>query len=237
MIIVNNPNNPSGIPISTEISQSIAEFARKRNIILFSDEVYRPLFHDGIEGNPNLPKPGLALGYDRTVVSGSMSKAFALAGIRLGWIASKDKSIIEAVAAARDYTTISVSQLDDQIASYALGPAVLEPLIQRNITLARTNLRILAAFVDRHKDICTWIKPNAGTTAFIQFSKQGKPVEDKNFCIDVLEKTKVLLVPGSHCFGGGRDFKGYVRMGYVCETNVLKEALDRLSIYVENTLT
>lgn len=237
MIIINNPNNPSGAPIPADVLQQIADFAKARDIILFSDEVYRPLFHDGFENNPDMPPPATALGHDRIVVTGSMSKAFALAGIRIGWIASRDRSIIQAVAGARDYTTISVSQLDDQVASYALSPAVQKPLLRRNVELAKTNFNLLAKFVDKHKSVCSWVPPSAGTTAFVQFRNQGKPVNDVDFCVDLLDKTKVFFVPGSHCFGADRDFPGYVRVGYVCETDVLKEALEKLSIYVDGNLS
>lgn len=237
MIIINNPNNPSGAPIPKSVLQEIADFAKARNIILFSDEVYRPLYHDGFENNPNLPPPATALGNDKIVVTGSMSKAFALAGIRIGWIASKDKALISAIAGARDYTTISVSQLDDQIAGYALSPAVQRPLLKRNVDLAKTNVALVTAFVEKHSSVCSWVKPRAGTTAFVQFRNGGEPVNDVNFCVDVLNKTKVFFCPGSHCFGGDKDFPGYVRIGYVCETDVLKEALEKLSAYVESNLS
>lgn len=209
MIILNNPNNPTGATIPKAALGSIVEFARARDIIILSDEVYRPLYHS-LPSDTDMPPSILSFGYDKTVSTGSMSKAWALAGIRLGWIASRDQGIIDAVAAARDYTTISVSQLDDQVASYALSDAVRPALIKRNLELARTNLALLGEFVDKHKGVCSWVKPTAGTTAFIQFTDGGKPVDDVPFCLDVLEKTKVMFLPGSKCFGHDQDFKGYV---------------------------
>lgn len=209
MIILNNPNNPTGATIPKDVLSSIVEFARARNIIILSDEVYRPLYHS-LPSDSDIPPSILSFGYDKTVSTGSMSKAWALAGIRLGWIASRDKAIIEAVAEARDYTTISVSQLDDQVASYALSDAVRPALISRNLELARTNLTLLGEFVEGHKGVCNWVKPTAGTTAFIQFTDGGKPVDDVAFCLDVLDKTKVMFLPGSKCFGHDQDFKGYV---------------------------
>lgn len=238
MIIINNPNNPSGATIPSGTLHRIADLARQRNIILFSDEVYRPLFHDGFEDNPNQPPPATSLGYHRTVVTGSMSKAFALAGIRVGWIASPDKAIMAAVAEARDYTTISVSQVDDQIARFALSPGVQKLLLARNVALARRNRGLLEEFVRKHGDTCRWVRPTAGTTAFVQFTtKRGEPVKDVDFCTDLLDKTSVFLVPGSRCFGRGVDFGGYVRIGYVCETRVLEQALERLDQYVAEHLT
>ncbi|KHN97693.1 Pyridoxal phosphate-dependent transferase, major domain protein [Metarhizium album ARSEF 1941] len=227
MIIINNPNNPTGAVIPTGILEKIAALAKERGIILLSDEVYRPLFHNGYN-HPNSPPPATALDYEKIIVTGSMSKAFALAGIRIGWIASRDRAILERLAAARDYTTISVSQLDDYVAGYALSSGVIDRLLRRNVALAATNLSLLKEFVDAHNDICHWVQPSAGTTAFIQFCVSGRPVDDVSFCKDLLEKTQILFCPGSLCFGGGRDFLGFVRVGYVCETTVLQKALTKL---------
>lgn len=236
MIIINNPNNPTGVPIPNSVLKSIAQIAQEKDIILFSDEVYRPLFHGGASGEMEAPQPATTLGYEKSIVTGSMSKGYALAGIRVGWIASKDKSIVSSVMAARDYTTISVSQIDDQIARYALSPAVLPSLVDRNLTLARTNSRLVKEFIARYRSVCSWVEPTAGTTAFVRFSKDGKPVNDVDFCLDLLRKHNVLLVAGSKCFGSDQDFKGYVRMGYVCETEVLVEGLKRLGACIESNL-
>ncbi|PSR81400.1 pyridoxal phosphate-dependent transferase [Coniella lustricola] len=236
MIVINNPNNPSGSTIPGNVLGAIVDFAKARHIIVLCDEVYRPLFHSlprGKEAPPSI----LSFGYERTISTGSMSKAWSLAGIRLGWIASRDKSIVEAVAEARDYTTISVSRLDDQIASYALSDDVRPNLLRRNLDMARTNLELLDRFVQKHKDVCNWVKPTAGTTAFVQFTQNGEPVDDEAFCLDVLSKTKVMFIPGSKCFGHGKDFKGLVRIGYVNDTAVLEEALKELSSFVGQNLS
>lgn len=236
MIILNNPNNPSGATIPEPVLSTIVEFAKARDIIILCDEVYRPLFHSLPDGAAKPPSI-LSFGYKKTISTSSMSKAWSLAGIRLGWIASRDKAIIDAVAAARDYTTISVSQLDDQVASYALSDAVRPGLLDRNLRLARMNLHMLDQFVREHKGVCKWVKPTAGTTAFIQFTHKGRPVDDEAFCLDVLNKTKVMFLPGKKCFGHDKDFAGYVRIGYVNETAVLKEGLEQLGKYVDANLS
>ncbi|KAH7494084.1 hypothetical protein FOMA001_g545 [Fusarium oxysporum f. sp. matthiolae] len=175
MIIINNPNNPTGAPIHNSELGRIAQIAKEKGIILFSDEVYRPLFHGGASGQIDIPKPATSLGYERTITAGSMSKGYALAGIRVGWIASKDKCIISAIMAARDYTTISVSQIDDQVARYALSPAVLPSLVDRNLTLARNNAKLVKEFIGRYEAVCSWVEPTAGTTAFVRFIKNANP--------------------------------------------------------------
>ncbi|GAW11741.1 hypothetical protein ANO14919_010910 [Xylariales sp. No.14919] len=235
MIVINNPNNPTGATTPKAVLARIIEVARKHDIIVFSDEVYRPLFH-GLAG-PEIPPSALSLGYEKVLATSSMSKAWALAGIRVGWVASRDKGIIEQLAVARDYTTISVSQLDDQVARFALSAAVRPALLKRNIALASTNLALLEKFVQKHADICSWVKPTAGTTALVRFSrKDGQPVDDEAFCRDVLDKTKVFFLPAGRCFGHGNAFQGYVRIGYVSETPVLRKALDNLSTYVAENL-
>ncbi|KAL2180528.1 pyridoxal phosphate-dependent transferase [Thermothelomyces heterothallicus CBS 202.75] len=236
MIILNNPNNPTGSTIPESVLSQIVAFARERGIIILCDEVYSPLYHSLPEGQ-EAPPSVLAFGYSKTIATGSMSKSFSLAGIRIGWVASRDRAIIGAVAAARDYTTISVSQLDDQVASYALSEPVLRPLLARNLELARTNLGLLTAFVDKYARVCSWVKPTAGTTALVQFrNEDGVPVDDSSFALDMLNKTKVLSVPASTCFGLRTDFKGCVRIGYVCESEVLVKGLEELGRYIDEHL-
>ncbi|RGP79417.1 hypothetical protein FLONG3_2472 [Fusarium longipes] len=238
MIIVNNPNNPTGAPIPRSVLSQIAAIAEEKGIIFFSDEVYRPLFHGGASGEAEVPEPVSALtSYEKTIVTGSMSKGYALAGIRVGWIATRNKDIRTAITSARDYTTISVSQVDDQIAAFALSPEVRPTLVKRNIELARTNAKILKKFIAKYSSVCSWVEPTAGTTAFVRFQdKNGQPVDDTELCIDLLNKENVLIVAGSKCFGGDEDFKGYVRLGYVCETDVLEVGLEALGSYIEKNL-
>ncbi|BDD64112.1 hypothetical protein MPDQ_000533 [Monascus purpureus] len=234
LIILNNPQNPTGAIIPRRTLEEIVEIARKSSILVFADEVYRPLFHSISPMDEDFPPSLLSLGYERTVVTGSMSKAYSLAGIRVGWIASRDREVIEACAAVRHYATISVGQIDDAIASYALAPTCIHALLKRNIELSRKNLAILEKFIDSHRWACEWVRPRAGTTAFVRFTKMGKPVDDVAFCRTLIERTGVMFVPGSSCFGSGGDFKGYVRIGFACETEVLEKGLEALKAFMED---
>jgi aspartate/methionine/tyrosine aminotransferase len=216
------------------VLQALVEVAKEHDITILSDEVYRPLFHGVSPVDAEFPPSLVSLGYKKTIITGSMSKAYSLAGIRLGWIASRDASIIEAIASARDYTTISVSPLSDSIATYALSPAVIHALLARNIALAKTNLSLLENFIEDNGDICSWTKPTGGTTALVKFEGNGSTVDDVQFCIDVIEKTRVMFLPASKCFG--KEFRGHVRIGFVCETEVLREALSLLGPYIRQNL-
>ena len=202
-----------------------------------SDEVYRPLFHSLPSDDQESPPSILSMGYNKTIATGSLSKSFSLAGIRVGWIASRDLKIIEACAAARNYSTISVSQLDDQIAAYALSAQVVHNLLDRNMKLARHNLTIVEKFLEDWKSICSWVKPSAGTTAFIKLVDRGQPINDEMFCRTLQECTGVMFCPGSKCFGENEYFKGYIRIGYACETKVLEQGLGAVaSFFKEHSL-
>lgn len=230
---ISNPQNPTGATIPRSTLEEIIDIASRQSIIVHADEVYRPLFHSVSPTDPEFPPSLLSLGYDNAVVTSSMSKAYSLAGIRVGWIASRNKEIIDKCMVGRDYTTISVGQLDDAVASFALAPHTIHGLLSRNIQLAKTNLELLEKFVESHRWACDWVKPRAGTTAFVKFSKMGRPVDDVALCEMLNDKAGVLVVPGSKCFGRDGDFRGYVRIGYVCETEVLEKALVKLREFMQ----
>lgn len=267
LLILNNPNNPTGSVIAASTLSEIAAIAAAHNIAILCDEVYRPLFHSLSPTDPDLPPSALNIninttpqtpqggsGYPNIIVTGSMSKAFSLAGIRVGWIASPSLPLINQFASSRHYTTISVSQLDDAVAAFALADHCVHALLGRNIALARTNLGLLEEFVReyRGRGWCEWVRPVAGTTAFVRFTRDGRAVDDAMFCRRLVEERGVLLVPGGLCFGdmynddkvelpdgdGARDggqrqreegeFAGYVRIGFVNSTDVVREGLDEL---------
>ncbi|KAJ5633419.1 hypothetical protein N7490_009758 [Penicillium lividum] len=228
LIIINNPQNPTGNVLSHETLQEIVNIAREHSITIHSDEVYRPLFHSLGPGAGPIPSI-LSFGYENSIATGSMSKAFSMAGIRLGWIASHSSKIINACASTRHYTTISVSQIDDEIATFALSNQVIHGIMQRNIELAKKNLSLLDKFVHDFQWAAKWIRPKAGTTAFVQFlGRNGRPVDAVELCKRLQESTGAMLVPGSQCFGDGVDFKGFVRFGYVPEHQVMVDGLQAL---------
>lgn len=99
-------------------------------------------------------------------------------------------------------------------------------LLARNIALAKTNLVIVEAFIEGHRWACAWTRPVAGTTAFVRFERTGKRVDDVEFCKKLMERTGVMFVPGSKCFGVGREFRGYLRLGFICEMEMLRERLE-----------
>lgn len=210
--------------------QDIIDLATEHDITILSDEVYRPLFHGITPMSSDFPPSILSMGYKNTISTGSFSKAYSLAGVRCGWIASRNRDIIEQCAQARDYTAISVGVLDQQVAAFALGPDTIHSLLGRNIGLAKTNLQLLERFVVKHDEYCTWTKPVAGTTAFIRFARDGQPIDAVEFCKRLQQKTGVMLLPGDKGFGD--EFKGYVRFGYVNKTDIVTDGLEQLRLFM-----
>ncbi|KAH8714808.1 pyridoxal phosphate-dependent transferase [Phaeosphaeriaceae sp. PMI808] len=233
LIIINNPNNPSGAVLGKSFLQEIIDVASEKNITVLADEVYRPMFHSISPLDKEFPPSLLSMDYKNVIVTGSMSKAYSLAGIRVGWIASRNSEIIETIATARHYTTISVSQLDEQVAAFALHSSTIHGLLARNIQLAKTNLALMEKFVLKNDDECEWVKPVAGTTAFVKFHREGKPVDAVDFCTKLLEKTGVLFTPGT-CFGD--DWKGYVRIGFVNNTEIIEQGLNEATKFIRKNL-
>lgn len=233
LIVLNNPNNPTGQIIPKPELEEIIELAKEKDIMILSDEVYRPIFHSISPSSDDFPPSAINMGYDKVLVTGSFSKAYSLAGIRTGWIACKNQPIIEQIAETRHYTTISVSQLDQAVAAEAVSDRCVHALLSRNIQLAKSNLELLSNFIDEHNWACSWVKPVAGTTCMVKFHKMGRLIDDEAFCAQLQEKTGVMFVPGSRCFGGGKDFKGHVRIGFVQEAKVLRDGLDALRTFME----
>lgn len=225
-----NPNNPTGAALKKSLLVNLVAVAEEHNITILSDEVYRPIFHGITPINSEFPPSILSMGYENTICTGSMSKAYSLAGVRCGWIASRNSSIIKRCAEARDYTTISVGLIDQQIAAFALSQDTIHGLLGRNIALAKQNLEVLERWVIKHDEYCSWVKPVAGTTAFIKFEQGGKPIDAASFCKALQEKTGVMFLPGDICFG--EEFKGYVRVGYVQNPDVVKEGLEAARLFM-----
>lgn len=233
LIIINNPNNPTGAILKKSFLEEIIAVAAEKNILILSDEVYRPIFHSISPLDKDFPPSLLSMGYKNVIVTGSMSKAYSLAGIRIGWIASRNQELIEKIASARHYTTISVSYMDEQVAAYALSSATVHGLLARNIQLAKTNMALLEKFVVKNEDECEWVKPVAGTTAFIKFHREGKPVDSRDLCKKLLEKTGVMFTPGD-CFG--EEWKGYVRIGFVNSTEIIEQGLNEATKFIRKNL-
>lgn len=215
LICINNPNNPTGALMPAKILEQIVQVAQSVNAFVLSDEVYRGL---------NLTEektPSVADIYEKGISVCSMSKIFSLAGLRLGWVASKNKKIIENCLSHREYNMISCSITDESLAALALKNA--DKIIARNKKIIKECLEILDNWVKNEPDF-NYVKPMAGTTALLYYDFDMK---SKELCDRLAKEAGVFLTPG-FCFEEERCF----RVGYCKSPQVLKQGLEKISEFV-----
>ena len=216
LIAINNPNNPTGSLMDRAFLEEVASIARACGAWILCDEVYR-----GTDQAGDGFTASIADLYEKGISTGSMSKTYSLAGLRLGWIVAP-KDLLHAVSIHRDYNTISVSMLDDHFAAIALEQRAR--ILARSQAITRGNLAILAAWVESEPQI-SWVKPQSGTTALLKYDL---PMSSRDFCIRLLEQTGVMLTPGS-----AMDMEGYLRIGYANDPAILREGLSRMSRFLK----
>ncbi len=215
LIALTNPNNPTGALIDRAGLEAIAAIARSEGAWVLCDEVYRGIDQEGDGFTPSMCDL-----YEKGISTCGMSKAYSLAGLRLGWVAAPEE-IIRAVSVHRDYTTISVGRIDDHFAALALENS--ERVLGRSRRITRANLAILDAWVAGEPRI-SYVRPKSGTTAFLRYDLDMPSAE---LCRTLQERTGVMLLPGSTL-----DMEGWLRIGYACDTEVLKKGLALFSEFL-----
>jgi len=218
LIALNNPNNPTGALIDAAMLGEIAALARSVGAWILCDEVYR-----GLDQTGNGYTASIADLYEKGISTAGMSKAYSLAGLRLGWIAAP-KPVLEAAMIHRDYNTISVGRLDDHFAALALEHR--DKIMARAHRITRQNLALLDGWVKGEK-LISWVKPKSGTTALLRYDL---PMSSRDFCLALLEEQGVMLCPGS-----ALEMEGWVRMGFAQKSEVMREGLARMSRFLGRT--
>jgi len=218
VLYVNQPHNPTGTLMSHDTFHQVAGLARERGVRLFSDEVYRELEHDPADRLP------AACDLDERAVSlGSMSKTFGLAGLRIGWIATRDAELRRRLISLKHYTTICASGPSEFLSALALRHR--EVVAQRNVGIVRSNLSLLDGFFDRHADRFAWVRPTASSIGFPIV--HGADATDE-LCEQVARECGVLLLPGS-VYGQPRHVRfGFGRANMPEALALLEEYLDRV---------
>jgi len=215
LIALNNPNNPTGALIERPMLEEIAQIARDVGAYVLCDEVYR-----GIDQQGDGMTASIADVYERGISTASMSKAFSLAGLRLGWIAAPHE-VIEAVSIHRDYDTIAVGRIDDHFAALALEHS--DRILARSKKITRANLTLLEDWIKGEPKL-TWVKPRSGTTTLIAYDL---PILSRALCVDLLQKTGVMFTPGE-CF----NMEGTFRVGFANDPQDMRRGLALVSEYL-----
>ncbi len=212
MITLNNPDNPTGSWIPKDTMEKIAEIADKVGAFILSDEVYRGISADGSYMHSIVDL------YDKGISVGSMSKIFSLAGLRIGWIATKSEEVLKACHTRRDYDTISCGLLDDMLASLALTHK--DRIFDRNRRILLKNREILDRWVNE-TDGVHYLKPVAGTTALVYYDKD---IPSYDLAVRLIKEKGVLVTPGS-----AFEMEGSLRIGYAFDSEVLEEGLEKIT--------
>ena len=214
LIVLNNPNNPTGRYHPLEKVKALLEIAESEEAYLLCDEVYRLLVED--------PLPPVAKISERGISTTSLTKAYGLAGARFGWMVGPEE-VIERAWRWKDYTTISPTKMGQYIANQVLGE-MEDEILSENRELANKNKGIVQKFID--KNGLDWYEP-VGVNGFINVPKGFDSSID--FCRGLVEDQSVVLAPGK-LFG----YDQYFRIGFGLETSELKEGLSRLDEYLLN---
>ena len=215
LIAMTNPNNPTGSLMGRAMLEEIVAIARKADAWILCDEVYRGTDQHGVGVTASIADL-----YEKGISTAGMSKAFALAGLRLGWIAGPQE-LIEKVTVHRDYDTISVGVIDDHFATLALEHR--DSVLARSREITRGNFALLEEWVSQEPRI-SWVKPNSGTVALLKYDLS---MSSRDFCVTLLKETGVMFTPGSVL-----NMEGYVRIGYANNPDILKEGLRLVSKFL-----
>ncbi|PSK41175.1 hypothetical protein C7M61_000849 [Candidozyma pseudohaemuli] len=219
LLVINNPNNPTGCVWENDVMERIVELCRKLDVTLMCDEVYRPLYHEAKD-----TKSVVCYGYDKTVSTGSMSKAFSLAGLRLGWIVTKNAELVEALYEKRDYNTISVLMVDDMLATLALQNK--ERILERGHRICLRNLDAIERAIDGLNGMLQWKRPRGGSTCFVKINASINTLE---MATELATQHGVLLVPGELF-----NEPGSVRIGFGNSERDIEEGLKILLQWLTN---
>lgn len=218
LIVVNFPHNPTGSLASKDDFQRIVDVAQKHNIYLFSDEMYRFL---ELDSNERLPS-GVEV-YDKAITLFGMSKTFGMAGVRIGWIITKDKKLYEEMTTFKDYTTICSSAPSEILALIALRAK--DVIIQNHLKRITHNLQLLDKFFDKYKNSFSWVRPRAGT---IGFPRLHLDTNSFDFCEHVVKEAGIMILPSAVYDYGDKHF----RLGFGREN--MPEALAKFEDYLSS---
>ncbi|MEM7417179.1 MAG: aminotransferase class I/II-fold pyridoxal phosphate-dependent enzyme [Gemmatimonadota bacterium] len=221
-VLITNPNNPTGAALSTESMRAIADLTAKHGAWILSDEVYAGA-ETGEERTPSFW--GV---HDRVLVTNSLSKAYGLPGLRLGWIMGPSE-LVEELWGRTDYTTIAPASVSDQLACAALQPDARERIGTRTRSIVRKNLGVLEQWMGSQDGRFRYQPPDAGAICYTHYDA---PINSSDFAEKLRVEHSLLIVPGDHF---GMDH--YMRLGFGNPEDELLEGLGRIRAAFDEVTT
>ena len=217
LIIINNPQNPTGQIMLERELRHLADFAREKGIQLWVDEVFRGITVDGGPLTPSIRDID-----ESAIATGSMSKTFGLSGLRVGWITAP-KHVLDNLLHIRFYTTVTAPVVEQKIAAAAHRHR--EKVIGRNQAIVDENFAYLKNWMVERNGVFDWVPPKGGPVTFPKFAND---VSTDDFCLKLVEDHSVLIPPGKYAF----NTEGFIRIGYG-ESRQFEEAISRVSDALE----
>ena len=212
-ILICNPNNPTGARLTSSELDEICRIAAGSGAWILSDEIYRGAELDGVD------TPSIWGRYERVIVTSGLSKAFALPGLRIGWIVAPPETIGQ-LWGVHDYTTIAPTAISDRLARIALAPKRRDLLLARTRGILRTNYPTLKRWLERRAASLSHIPPEAGAITFVRYAHR---INSTRLIERIRDEQSVLVVPGDHF-----EMDGFLRIGFGCDPELLVPALDRV---------
>ncbi len=218
LVVVTNPSNPTGAILTPEARRALVDAASRAGAWILADEVYTGAEIEGPE------TPSFFGEYERVVATGSLSKAYGLPGLRVGW-AVAPTSLAPRLWARTDYTTISPGALTDRLAALALDPPTRVRILRRTRGILTSSLAVLERWVG-DAGIFQYRRPQAGAIAWLRYDL---PVSSRELAERLRAEQSVLVVPGDHF-----ALDHYIRIGYGLLAEELTEALERVKRVLES---
>jgi len=213
IILVTNPNNPTGAILTEDEMDAVARAARRSGAWIVADEVYRGAELSGATS------PTFWGRHDRVLITASLSKAFGLPGLRTGWIVGPPKTV-ERLCSYHDYLTLTPTYLSNRFAEIVMEPVRREAILERTRGILRANLPRLERWIGAHGDVLDCIPPLAGAIALLRYDL---PIGSVALFDRLRRERSVLITPGAH-FGIGR----YIRIGYGDDAGRMEQGLARI---------
>jgi aspartate/methionine/tyrosine aminotransferase len=213
LIVLTNPNNPTGSVLDPEVMKGIIELAASAGAWILADEVYQ-----GAELS-DIRTPSFWGRGEKILVVNGLSKAYGLPGLRVGWIIGP-ADVVERTWPYHDYTTISPSALSDRLATIALAPGKRERILERTRGILNANFPVLAEWLGTHGGLFSFRPPKAGAIVFVKYNLD---IPSTGLVERLIRDESVLLVPGDHF-----EMEGYLRFGYGSDQGYLRSALARV---------
>ena len=223
MIAICNPNNPTGYALTDDEMHEIIAIAKSVDAWIYSDEIYR-----GAELNGKTLQSFVGM-YEKVMVNGGLSKAYALPGLRLGWLVGP-KDLIADTWAYHDYTSITAGIMSNYIAEIALRPEKRMEILTRNRKMLNENLIVMKQWLDQYGDLFEYVAPQAGGMIFIKYNLDINSTD----LAEWLRKEKSVFILAGDCFGMDHYFRigiGAPKQYLIDGFESIKEALkDRFNV-------